>query len=179
MNRNEVATFFKVSEERYAQDVCGMTAAEAKEAVDMHKCFGRAQTYYDNIRLPSRATVGSAGYDFYLPEPVVIGTTPVLVYTGVRVRLDDGWMLAIFPRSGLGFKYGVRLVNTTGIIDSDYFNADNEGHIALKLVASTPVELKAGDRFAQGIIMPYGIATNDKILMGHRAGGFGSTGGTD
>lgn len=86
-------------------------------------------------------------------------------------------MLALFPRSGLGFKYGLRLVNTTGIIDSDYFGAENEGHIAAKLVADTPVELKAGDRFMQGILLPYGIATNDHILLAHRDGGFGSSGG--
>lgn len=158
-----VATFMKVSKEQYALDVYGSADAEPLEYADIH--------------MPSRATTGSAGYDFYLPQSLVIANKPVLIHTGIRVRLDKGWMLALFPRSGLGFKYGLRLLNTVGIVDSDYFNAKNEGHIAIKMVADTPVELSAGDRFAQGILLPYGIATNDHILMTGRDGGFGSTGG--
>ena len=155
---NKVATFMKVTKQQYTQDT-GDPAG------------------YDLITLPRRATTGSAGYDFYLPKSIYVSNEPVLVHTGIRVRIDPGWVLALFPRSGLGFKYGLRLLNTTGIIDSDYFEAANEGHIAAKIVSDTPVELKAGDRFMQGILLPYGIATNDHILMAHRQGGFGSSGG--
>lgn len=148
-----------------------------KEEAEPFSTSDAANEAYEMISLPCRASTGSAGYDFYLPESVYISNKPVLIHTGVRVRIDPGWMLALFPRSGLGFKYGLRLVNTTGIIDSDYFGAANEGHIAAKLVADTPVELKAGDRFMQGILLPYGIATNDHILLARREGGFGSSGG--
>lgn len=170
---NKIATFMKVSKQQYTQDFFAMDSSEAQDF-----CSSEAATEaYNMITLPCRATTGSAGYDFYLPKSICISNKPVLIHTGIRVRIDPGWILALFPRSGLGFKYGLRLVNTTGIVDSDYFEAANEGHIAAKLVADSPVELKAGDRFIQGILLPYGIATNDHILMAHRKGGFGSSGG--
>ena len=173
---NRVATFMKVSETQFLMDACGISPENAQKLADLRKESGTPALYYDDIKLPCRATTGSAGYDFYMPFPVTITATPKLVHTGIRVRLDKGWMLALFPRSGFGFKYGMRLINTVGIIDSDYFNAKNEGHIAAKLVADEPVELKTGDRFMQGILLPYGVATNDHILMAQREGGMGSTG---
>ena len=84
----------------------------------------------DRFILPRRATSGSAGYDFFAPFDLTVhpGET-VTVPTGVRVWMEEGWVLKLYPRSGLGFKYRLQLNNTVGIIDSDYYYSDNEGHI--------------------------------------------------
>ena len=131
--------------------------------------------------LPTRATAGSAGYDFRIPCDLTLapGET-VKIPTGIRACMADGWVLQIFPRSGLGFKYRLQLNNTVGIIDSDYYYSDNEGHILIK-VTNTNTEnktlsLKAGDGFAQGIFLPFGITEDDEVTA-VRNGGFGSTGG--
>lgn len=136
--------------------------------------FGRDG--YENIILPKRATVGSAGYDFFAPYDFVLNSgEEIIIDTGIRAEIAEGWVLMIFPRSGSGFKFGVRLANTVGIIDSDYFYADNEGHIKIKLVGATkPFSVKCGDAFAQGLFLPYGI-TEDDNADGVRRGGFGST----
>ncbi|MBR2405986.1 MAG: deoxyuridine 5'-triphosphate nucleotidohydrolase [Clostridia bacterium] len=129
--------------------------------------------------LPRRATTGSAGYDFHIPAALTLapGET-VKIPTGIRAKMDDGWVLQIFPRSGLGFKYRVQLNNTVGIIDSDYYHSDNEGHILIKITnANTEgktLTLAAGDAFAQGIFLPFGI-TEDDDAAEIRNGGFGST----
>ena len=137
--------------------------------------FGREG--YENIILPRRATSGSAGYDFIAPYDFTLEPSEeIIIDTGIRARISEGWVLVILPRSGSGFKYGVRLANTAGVIDSDYFNADNEGHIKIKLVGGTKsYSVKAGDAFAQGIFLPYGI-TEDDDCKEERHGGFGSTG---
>lgn len=134
---------------------------------------------YNNILLPKRATSGSAGYDFYSPVDFKLqpGET-IKIPTGIRVRIDDGWVLKIYPRSGLGFKFRLQLNNTVGIIDSDYYNSDNEGHIFIKITNDSKedkaVKVKAGEGFAQGIFVEYGI-TEDDDVSGIRNGGFGST----
>ena len=93
--------------------------------------------------------------------------------------MEDGWVLKIYPRSGLGFKYRLQLNNTVGIIDSDYYHASNEGHIFVKLTNDSnegkTLTLAAGDAFAQGVFVEYGI-TFDDDADGERRGGFGSTG---
>lgn len=133
----------------------------------------------EEIRLPRRATAGSAGYDFFAPAGFELapGET-VLVPTGVRARMDDGWVLMLFPRSGLGFKYRLQLNNTVGVIDSDYFDAKNEGHIMLKLTNDSnegkTLSVAAGDAVAQGVFLPYGITVDDESTD-VREGGFGST----
>jgi dUTP pyrophosphatase len=129
-------------------------------------------TGYESIILPKRATKDSAGYDFFAPEDINI---PCIVNTGVRVKISPGYVLCIFPRSGLGFKYGVRLANTVGVIDSDYYYAENEGHIIIKCESNENIVLKKGERFAQGIFLPFGITIDDEA-EGFRTGGFGSTG---
>ncbi len=138
-----------------------------------------AEHIYNSIALPKRATSGSAGYDIYSPVDFVIkpGET-VKIPTGIRCRIDDGWVLKIYPRSGLGFKYRLQLNNTVGIIDSDYYYSDNEGHIFIKITNDSnenkTVEIKAGTGFAQGIFVEYGITVDDDAA-GTRNGGFGST----
>lgn len=135
---------------------------------------------YDSIKLPKRATTGSAGYDFYSPVDITLEKgKSVLIPTGIRSKIEDGWVLQIFPRSGLGFKHRVQLDNTVGIIDADYYNSSNEGHIMIKLSCDAhddghTVSLSAGDGFAQGIFLQFGITVDDDA-SGIRDGGFGST----
>lgn len=144
-------------------------------------CFGEdGSAVYETVKLPRRATAGSAGYDICTPRALTLrpGET-VKVPTGLRVYIEDGWVLKLYPRSGLGFKYRLQLNNTVGIIDSDYYYADNEGHIFVKVTNDSNEEktltLEAGDAFAQGVFVEYGI-TFDDDADGVRRGGFGSTG---
>lgn len=135
----------------------------------------------EEIRMPVRATSGSAGYDFFAPVGFVLGPgETILLPTGVRVRIDEGWVLKLYPRSGLGFKYRLQLNNTVGIIDSDYFGAKNEGHIMLKLTNASnegkTLTVEAGEAVAQGVFVEYGITVDDDVCA-VRVGGFGSTGG--
>ena len=127
--------------------------------------------------LPRRATAGSAGYDFFAPAGFELapGRT-ITIPTGVRARIDEGWVLMLFPRSGLGFKYRLQLNNTVGVVDADYFGAKNEGHIFVKLhnAGGRSISVRRGEAFAQGVFLPFGIATDD-AADGERTGGFGST----
>ena len=100
----------------------------------------------------------------------------VTIPTGIRAKIEPGWMLALFPRSGLGFKYGMCLKNTVGIVDSDYYSAANEGHIMAKIDVDDNFVCNEGERFMQGILIPYGVAANDAPITVERKGGFGSTG---
>ncbi len=136
---------------------------------------------YESITLPRRATKGSAGYDFFspisLPSCLKAGESFTFP-TGIRCKMDEGWVLLICPRSGMGFKTGVRLANTIGVIDQDYYFSDNEGHIMVKLVnesaLSSAIEINCGTAFCQGLLLPFGIAENDSANA-IRNGGFGST----
>ena len=140
---------------------------------------GVIEGIYAQIRLPRRATVGSAGYDFFAPADFTLapGET-VKIPTGIRVWMEPEWVLKCYPRSGLGFKYRLQLNNTVGIIDSDYYYSDNEGHIFAKLTNDTnegkTVEISAGSGFMQGIFVEYGITVDDDAVE-IRNGGFGST----
>ncbi len=164
----KVAKFEKVSFENFK------SAFES----DFPNC-GNIKEIYDNIKLPRRATTGSAGYDIFAPCDISLapGET-VKIPTGIRVWIEDGWVLKIYPRSGLGFKFRLQLNNTVGIIDSDYYNSDNEGHIFCRITNDSnegkTVNVKAGDGFSQGIFVEYGITLDDDA-DGVRNGGFGST----
>ena len=170
-----MAEFMEVSYEQFMKDCQKLESSGAlwfASEVDIRKT-------YDAIQLPRRATDGSAGYDFYMPFAAsFISVNPTMIPTGIRVKLDPGTFLMCVPRSGLGFKYGMQLRNSVGIIDEDYANADNEGHIAAKITTEEPFMLDAGDRFMQGIIVRYGTVENDEPIAGKRTGGFGSTGGS-
>lgn len=140
---------------------------------------GFVRYLYDNIQLPTRATSGSAGYDFKAPIGFTLepGDT-IKIPTGIRVQINDGWWLGCLPRSGLGFKYRMQLNNTMGVIDSDYYYSDNEGHIFAKITNDSyegkDITVEAGDGFLQAIFIPYGI-TYDDDAKGIRNGGMGST----
>ncbi len=132
---------------------------------------------YDEYNLPRRATSGSAGYDFFavVDFSLAPGDT-ITIPTGVRAKIDEGWVLKIYPRSSLGFKYRATLNNTVGIIDSDYYFSDNEGHIFVRMtnLGDKVMEVKKGQGFAQGIFVEYGITYDDDVTD-TRNGGFGST----
>lgn len=135
---------------------------------------------YESIKLPKRATSGSAGYDFYAPEAFLLGPDETIkIPTGIRVLIEEGWVLKLYPRSGLGFKYRLQMNNTVGIIDSDYSGSDNEGHIFAKITNDSKegktLEVEAGEGFMQGIFVEYGITFDDEADQ-KRNGGFGSTG---
>lgn len=135
---------------------------------------------YDDLVLPRRATSGSAGYDIYSPLEFDLAPGEVIkLPTGLRARIEPGWVLLLLPRSGQGFKYRLQLYNTVGVIDADYYGADNEGHIFVKLINANhegkTLHVQKGEAFAQGLFLPFGI-TADDAADGVRTGGFGSTG---
>lgn len=149
---------------------------------DWEDTFGtikECEQIYEGIKLPKRATKGSAGYDFYSPMAFTLkpGET-IKIPTGIRVYMEEGWVLKCYPRSGLGFKYRLQMNNTVGIIDSDYYESDNEGHIFAKITNDSnegkEVTLKAFEGFMQGIFVEYGITFDDEVEE-IRNGGFGST----
>lgn len=172
---NRIAEFTKVSYEQFLQswmDVYGVGAETCKEEL--------IHGIYSKIELPLRSTRGSAGYDFKCPCDIELKPREsIKIPTGIRCRIDDGWVLKLYPRSSLGFKYRLQLDNTVGIIDSDYFNSSNEGHIIVKIHNDSEngkiLCSKRGDNFIQGIFLPYGITVNDNV-DGIRNGGIGSTG---
>ena len=134
---------------------------------------------YNNILLPKRATKGSAGYDFFAPFDITLNPGETIkVPTGIRVSMVENFVLKLYPRSGLGFKYRLQLNNTVGIIDSDYYNSDNEGHIFAKITNDSnegkTLTIKKGTGFMQGIFVEYGITFDDDTTE-ERNGGFGST----
>ena len=167
---NKIAKFEKVSIDQFLKDFMDAFPSFTKEEV---------VSIYQNIQLPKRATKGSAGYDFYAPIDIILKPNETIkIPTGIKVSIEDGWFLAIFPRSGLGFKYRLTLNNTVGIIDSDYYFANNEGHIMIKMTNATNenkiVDVKAMQGFAQGIFLPFGVTVDDEANE-IRTSGFGST----
>ena len=163
-----IAQFEKVSFERFQED----WQSEVPALCDI-------KAIYDGIKMPRRATAGSAGYDFFTPEAFTLRPgESIKIPTGIRVKMDEGWVLKIYPRSGLGFKFRLQLNNTVGIIDSDYYGSANEGHIMVRLTNDTnedkTLELRKGDGFCQGIFVEYGITFDDDVTD-VRNGGFGSS----
>jgi dUTP pyrophosphatase len=163
--------FEKVSFRQWKRD-CGIKGVSNKEL----------REWYDAVKLPKQATAGSAGCDFYMPFNLNFEAgSRFRIATGIRWVTDNdaadrSRVLLIMPRSGLGFKYGIRLTNTVGVIDADYCDSDNEGHIIISLdnPSNETVPLPEGKAFAQGIIVTYEIpagAESDES----RSGGFGST----
>ena len=160
--------------------------------------------------VPCRATKGSAGYDFYAMDDIMLCAGKWTEFdSGVRLdgnerpyitayreitpsrayNVDDGtvcfgpivheadkiylnqWVMLIVPRSSLGFKYNFELANTVGVIDQDY-----RGPIRFKVRCDRDIMLQVNDRFAQGLIVPYGILSDERPPTKERDGGIGSTG---
>lgn len=172
---NKIAKFSKVSYKQFKEDFVNNNLNYSMKILTEEKI----KEIYDSIKLPQRATSGSAGYDFYIPfDTLIFENEDINIPTGIRCEIENGWVLQIYPRSGQGFKTGVHLANTVGIIDSDYYNSDNEGHIFVKLVNDSlltkEIKLKQGNAFCQGVFVPFGITTDDNVDK-VRNGGFGST----
>lgn len=157
-----IGKFQKVSLEQFIKDVDVVNVEEI----------------YNDIPLPKRATKGSAGYDFVCPIDIEIKPNEMIkIPTGIRCYMEQGYVLNIYPRSSLGMKYQMYLTNTTGIIDSDYYNAKNEGHIIVSIVnkGDKILKINKGERFVQGIFLKYYTVIEEEVLD-QRNGGFGSTG---
>ncbi len=166
----KVAKFEKVSFAQFLKDWQN-TFEKATEK--------ECQQIYDSILLPSRATKGSAGYDFFAPVSFTLSPQQTIKFpTGIRVQIKEGWVLKCYPRSSFGFQYRLQLNNTVGIIDSDYYFSENEGHIFAKMTNDSnegkTLSMPQKTGFMQGIFVEYGI-TMDDDAQEIRNGGFGST----
>ncbi|MDD7173685.1 MAG: deoxyuridine 5'-triphosphate nucleotidohydrolase [Clostridiales bacterium] len=165
-----IARFEKVSARRFVEDWITTFPQQTVE---------QALFTYEHIKLPHRATAGSAGYDFFAPVGFELPAGgSIKIPTGVRALIEEGWVLTLYPRSGLGFKYRFQLDNSVGVIDSDYARSDNEGHIFLRMTNDSRegkgLRVSAGTAFAQGIFLPFGITLDDDVQT-VRNGGLGST----
>ena len=158
--------FYKVTEEQYLKDALGNINGNDPK------------TIYDDIKIPMRATVGSAGYDIYSPIDFKLAPKEnIKLPLGIKAEMDSNVVLLIIPRSSLGFKYKFQLDNVVGVIDSDYINSDNEGHIWVKFTnnGDKEIDVKKGTAICQGIFVNY-LTTDDDSVNAIRNGGIGSTG---
>lgn len=139
-----------------------------------------ARTVLESIRLPERATVGSAGHDFFFPYGAteLPPSGSIIIPTGIKAKMIPGWSLLIYPRSSLGLYYNIQLDDTISVIDQDYYNnPKNEGHIYIKITNHSKDKsliLEPGKAFCQGIFIPFGVTIDDKVTA-TRTGGSGST----
>ena len=187
---DEIKSAFRKLAKKYHPDVSKEPDAaekfkEAQEAYAVLSDPDKRKQYDQFGHAAFNNNGGSAGYDFYLPfsiKKLPIGSKNkneknyILIPTGIRCKLDSDKVLMMFPRSGLGTKYGFVPCNLTGIIDSDYYYSENEGHILMKMKSNKKsiFNLNSGDAFCQGIIMNY-FTTEDDDTISIRNGGFGST----
>ena len=171
----KVAKFRKVSFEQFKADMisCGFNLPDT----DM-------KAAYDAIKLPTRATEGSAGYDFFSPIPfslrnMTVAPRGITFPTGIQCELHPDFCLFMIPKSGLGIREYSRLGNCTGLIDRDYIFSDNEGDIYVNLRSdipgNPPVDIHVGQAVCQGVILPFGTTDDDETTE-KRNGGLGSTG---
>lgn len=190
-----IAKFEKVSFEEFCRAYKPIYVENAKQmAIDRGEDVSEGFAYseeeftqiaialYENIKLPKRSTSGSAGYDFFYPYGRVelVPNSTCLIPTGIKCKMEPGWVLLELPKSGLGFNYRVQMDNTVGVIDSDYYNnPTNEGHIMIKITNDSRngqvCVFDDGNKYCQGVFVPYGI-TEDDDVQETRQGGFGSTG---
>lgn len=158
-----------------------------KVVVDAHKqhaqkvvAHGKQMEIHEDTQLPVRADAKSAGYDFFSPIDVVLAPgQKMLVFTNVKAYMGSDEVLMLYPRSSMGIKKGLMLSNTVGVIDASYYeNEGNDGNIGLPLLNTSGrgLEIKRGDRVAQGIFVKYLVADDDNTLSNTRVGGMGSSG---
>ena len=175
---NKIARFEKVSFDQFKKDFIDCFSKDKdKDCYDE----GYIRSIYNMIKLPQRSTKHSAGFDFYSPISFTLPYREnIKIPTGIKVHMEEGWVLIELIRSSIGFKYGVSLSNGTGVIDKDYYNNRmNEGHIFIKLSNNDKTFKKSlnvynGDAFCQGIFLPFGITVDDTAIN-IREGGIGST----
>lgn len=135
----------------------------------------------ENAKIPLRATGGSAGMDLYacIDEPVTIGGgEKAVIPTGIAIALPSPELGAfIFARSGLAIKHGIGLLNSVGVIDSDY-----RGEVCVGLInqLKEPYTIQPQERIAQMVIMPVSLIPPVEVEelddTERGTGGFGSTG---
>ena len=131
---------------------------------------------YEEYDLPKRMTSHSAGYDFFAIEGFTLMPGEIKkIPTGYKATFGSDEMLMILVRSSMGFKYNVRMTNQVGIIESDYNNIDNEGHmfVSLQNEGDRDFVVKKGEGYAQGIFTKFLIC--DDVTTNERQGGLGST----
>lgn len=168
-----IAEFYKVSFTQFEKDYKELNPESKLSHAEI-------KDMYDKIKLPQRATTGSAGYDFYLPYPISLKSEETTtIPTGIRFQCRQDYAMFFMSKSGLGSKNRLQLNTAISLIDSDYFYSDNEGHILAKIIhddrnPKAVLELPAGKSFLQGVFFKYGITKSDKAT-GRRNGGFGST----
>lgn len=172
---NKIRGFEKISSNQYQKDFKDIN----------NLCF--SNEYYPEdiyatskeIKLPKRATSLSAGYDVFSPLQFrLCPNEEIKLPTGIKAYMQNDEVLKAYPRSGLGFKYYLRLANTVGIIDADYYNnQENEGHIWVKLrnEGSKTMIIKKGEAVCQFMFEKYYLADGDSFDGDKRVGGFGST----
>lgn len=132
---------------------------------------------YDDLKLPMRGTAKSAGYDIFAPYSFELYPgEKIKIPTGIRALMPGNVVLKIYPRSGLGTKNRFTPANLVGIVDADYAESANEGHIFMMMVndGDKPVTIENGKAFCQGIFQNY-LTTDDDVVTTTRNGGFGST----
>ena len=167
----KVAKFEKISWGQFQKDYVD-TFGEGK-TINMDD----VRKIYDDIKLPCRKTRFSAGHDISIPFNITLPSKEkLMIPTGVRCKMDTDYVMIIAPRSSLGIKKGLRISNTIPVIDSDYYDADNEGHIFVSVIndGKEPIKFKVGDNIVQALFVPYGIA-DDNVVIAERTGGIGST----
>lgn len=135
-----------------------------------------------DFNLPKRSTKHSSGYDFECIETITIkpykfGDQPTFVPTGVKCKMPENEFLMLVNRSSNPKKKNLIIPNSIGIIDSDYYeNQDNDGEImfAFYNFGTEDVTIEKGYHLGQGIFVEYKL-TDDDVSEGERKGGFGST----
>lgn len=166
-----VAKFEKVSWTQFQKDYID-TFGEGK-TINMDD----VKDIYDNIKVPCRKTKFSAGHDISIPFDITLPPKErLMIPTGIRCQIETDYVMLIMPRSSLGIKKGLRISNTVPVIDSDYYNANNEGHIFISVIndGKDVIKFKTGDNIVQAMFVPYGVADEEEILE-ERVGGIGST----
>ena len=194
-------TFQKVSLDQYLKDWKKLYLNNSDEE-SFNQIKDRVAQIWEDIKLPERSTEDSAGYDFYSPFRFILNAgTNIIIPTGIKFKAErNDIVLLCMPRSSMGFKHGIRLTNTIGVIDADYQYAENEGHIMMNLhmdgkmmplrmqfsgddlytrddvhiFSNTRVTIEKGDKYIQGIVVNY--FTDGTIVINERTGGLGSTG---
>lgn len=144
--------------------------------------FEKVNRITEEIKLPERSTLNSAGYDFFAIEDVVLPSKQLTrVMTGVKCELMPNMVLILANRSSNPSKKHLILINGVGIIDADYYgNPDNDGEMAFEFynMSDNDVIIKKGEKLGQGIITNFIKTENDYVSNPYktRVGGFGSTG---
>jgi dUTP pyrophosphatase len=141
----------------------------------------RIRRLHPSVPLPAYQTPGAAGFDLAASEDVLVPPSSIaLVPTGLVIQVPDGHFLGIFARSSTPLKRGLMIANGVGVIDRDYCGPADEIKVQVLNFTQQAVQVKKGDRLAQGLFLPVTHVTweeSDRDLREDSRGGFGATGG--